>query len=237
MAERQKKVGGVTILRRPNRQEAKEQEWDSSEEAETEWPTKQQVESEEAFTSLNDSISVVDSAPKRRGRPPGSKNKGRVPQLTDGGLTLSALALGVVNSGVVSMFGEECKLQPGEKEVLQPPLARIISRLPPGDAAKAAVFIDPLVLIFGLAVWGRRIVLLKTAEKERSTRVSTEEFLRASGISQEPTGRTTEAPSTQFRNTPTTPTNGRIETPNGIPTGGIPTEILRSIEQTDINGQ
>lgn len=238
MVERAKKIGGVTILKRPNKttvEDFSEEEWDSSEEGgfKQVFDNAKSNESQETESPLDDTITVVDSAPKRRGRPPGSKNKGKVPQLVDQGLPLSALTLGVLNSGVVAMFGPDCGLLPGEQSVLQPPLARIIARLPAGDAAKAAVFIDPLVLIFGLAVWGRRIILLKQAEQAKRATVSESEFLRASGMAQTEPVRPIETSPIQFRNRTTPATDGIVEASNKTPTGGIPSQILQSFADSD----
>lgn len=247
MAERTaQKVGGVRVLKRPNKREGQTEEWDSGEEEEIRnvvesagYSTSKEVES-----PLDDTITAVNSPARRRGRPPGSKNKAaveKIPQLTDQGLGLSNLTLGVLNSGVVAMFGPECGLLPGEATVLQPPLARIIARLPAGDAAKAAVFIDPLVLIFGLAVWGRRIILLKQSERARINAITTEEFLRStgvtSGIPQPEPARVSETPPNQFRNGADTTTSQIHQNPSSAVTGGIPTEILQSFSSDDsLNG-
>lgn len=234
------KVGGITIVRRTNKRTPEEEEWDTSqEEASTNAPAETTTITSEEVDSPLDSITAINSPPRRRGRPPGSKNKEKVPQLNDQGLGLSTLSLGVLNSGVVAMFGPECGLQAGEQQVLLPPLARIISRLPAGDAAKAAVFIDPLVLIFGLAVWGRRIILIKQAERARVNQITEAEFLRASGMAQpqQPTEQRTEVAPPRHGDYPTSSTNGFIEKPNETPTGGIPSQILQSFESTDINGQ
>ena len=205
----------------------------------------QNAPAEEVEGSATDNLEIKEStvSGKRRGRPPGSKNKATIPTIQDAAQTLSLanMMLGITNMGVVSMFGPECQLAENEKQLLYQPLARIVARLPAGDAAKAAVFLDPIMLLFGVAVWTRRIVQIKSAERQRINDIASQEFIRATGIH---TG-TNDAPTgvygsdvsagiqpedTSFRNgtVPTIPENNGAISQDQSPTGGIPPQIRNS---------
>jgi hypothetical protein len=80
------------------------------------------------------------------------------------------------------MFGQDCGLYDSEKKLLYPSLSRVINRMPASGAAKASVFIDPLVLLFGLAVWINRIAAIKSKERADANSVTAREFASASGI-------------------------------------------------------
>jgi hypothetical protein len=69
-----------------------------------------------------------------------------------------------------------------EAEMLEPPLARMLSRLPPGQAEQFSKFVDPMVMLIALGMWGNRIVRIQRAK--RGVGISQDEFDRAIGVSQ-----------------------------------------------------
>lgn len=191
---------------------------------------------EEKQSTQTDTIQVDDVGVKKRGRPKGSTNKAKIPTLTEAAssLSLAQMTLGLTNSTVVAMFGPECQLMENEKALLFPPLSRVINRLPAADAAKAAVFVDPLVLLFGLAIWAKRIISLKSEERERANRLEDTERLRSIGIEPNllqrdvPPRANSESPPVRDRIVPDIRQNGGSFTSDSAPTGGIPSQILES---------
>lgn len=240
------KVGGVTIIRR------QEESARGSNQETYEWL---QPETEESGKDIEDSVIVEEPVVKRRGRPPGTKNREKIPALNDQGIGLADLTIGVSNSAIVALFGAECGLEDNEKVFLKPPLARIIKRLPAGDAAKAAIFLDPLILVFGLAVWARRIYTIKAYQAEIAARRMEQELLRSVSVGENqqsqqvqpfdavirgtvPAGGQPETTSGGIRGFRNAPETGSVTGSSGPIEGGIPDEILRSVEGNgDINGQ
>lgn len=133
---------------------------------------------EEVKDSPPDTIGV-EEAPKAR-----TEDQVIAPpiNLSPDSLQLASLALGVTNSAVVVMFGQECGLYDNEKKLLYPSLSRVINRLPASSAAKASVFIDPLVLLFGMAIWVNRIASIKSKERTEANAITAREFATASGV-------------------------------------------------------
>jgi hypothetical protein len=152
-------------------------EWNSSQEA---IPKTDGYQLKEEVPSPPTDNFRVEEAPKARTE----DNQVSAPaiNLSPDSLQLASLALGVTNSAVVVMFGQECGLYDNEKKLLYPSLSRVINRMPASSAAKASVFIDPLVLLFGLAVWVNRIAAIKSKERTEANAVTAREFAAASGV-------------------------------------------------------
>lgn len=192
-------------------------EWNSSQET-AETPSGYKFAEKVESTSA-DTFSV-EEAPKAR------TEDNQVPSapgvnLSPDSLQLAALALGVTNSAVVVMFGEDCGLYDNEKKLLYPSLSRVINRLPASSASKASVFIDPLVLLLGLAVWVNRIAAIKSKQRTEANAVTAREFANASGINWD----ASTAPRTAPGQHPIVEGNGTAPTPSGDGTGGIVSEI------------
>ena len=187
MAERRSKSGRVRVVRQQERQAseptAKEAILDSSKEEPIATPEGYRF-TEEVTGSAADNL-VAEDAPKARveGQQVNAKLEPPTLDLSKDSLSLANLTLGSVNGFVVMMFGQECQLYDGEKRLLYPSLARVINRMPAASAAKAAVFVDPVVLLLGLAIWGNRIIAIKSKQRTEANAVTAREFAAASGIS------------------------------------------------------
>jgi hypothetical protein len=218
-------------------------EWNSSQEAARVEATNEHLQ-QEVESSPSDSFRV-EEAPKARTE----DNQVSAPavNLSPDSLQLASLALGVTNSAVVVMFGQECGLYDSEKKLLYPSLSRVINRMPASSAAKASVFIDPLVLLFGLAVWVNRIAAIKAKQRTEANAITAREFAAASGVNWDISQRGTppgggSVPDNRDPNSPPgTGTTGAVqeaginpEPPNGV-VGGIP-KIIVDNGNTDITG-
>lgn len=63
----------------------------------------------------------------------------------------------------VEMLGPEATFTFAEKAMIEPALARLLSRLPLRQAAVVQQWLDPLMLGAGLLMWGSRMYRTKTA--------------------------------------------------------------------------
>ncbi|HEY1249269.1 MAG TPA: hypothetical protein VGE97_09795 [Nitrososphaera sp.] len=130
----------------------------------------------------------------------------------------SQIFIGSANTVVVTWLGAECAMEKREAEMLEPPLARMLSRLPVSTSQKMATFIDPMVMLIALGMWGNRIVRIQRAK--RGTGITEAEFARASGMVNPPETNGAETP-TQYQPPvePDIPERVRVPVnPNGIPT-------------------
>jgi hypothetical protein len=96
-----------------------------------------------------------------------------------------------------------------EADMLEPPIARILERLTPEQSQKVSVFIDPMVMLIALGMWGNRIIRIQRAKKDT---ISSSEFQRANGFSEAPPPE--EAP--QYAEPPDLRQKVAVN-PNGIP--------------------
>jgi hypothetical protein len=215
-------------------------EWNSSQEA---IPSTDKYQLKEEVPSSPTDDFRVEEAPKARTE----DNQVSAPaiNLSPDSLQLASLALGVTNSAVVVMFGQECGLYDNEKKLLYPSLSRVINRMPASSAAKASVFIDPLVLLLGLAVWVNRIASIKSKQRTEANAVTAREFAAASGVNwdvsrgdqQQPTIEPNRsAPGTVGEGTTgvvpqTGPNTGNA---NGV-VGKVP-DVITDLGNTDITG-
>jgi hypothetical protein len=130
----------------------------------------------------------------------------------------SQIFIGSANTVVVTWLGTECAMEKREAEMIEPPLARMLSRMPVGTSQKMAVFIDPMVLLIAMGMWGNRIIRIQRAKKGNG--ITDVEFARASGMA--PVPPIEEAPTVQEYEPSVEPdfsTRTRVPVnPNGIPT-------------------
>jgi hypothetical protein len=106
-----------------------------------------------------------------------------------------------------------------EADMLEPPLARLLSRLPAGQSEKMAVFIDPMVILIALGMWGNRVIRIQ--REKRGHGISDAELARASGVVTTPPTREASAPQEyqQSVEPDTLPQRVRVPVnPNGVPT-------------------
>ena len=131
----------------------------------------------------------------------------------------SQIFIGSANTVVVTWLGAECAMEKREAEMLEPPLARMLSRLPAGQSQKMAVFIDPMVMLIALGMWGNRIVRIQRAK--RGNGITEAEFARASGMAPAPPETTgvQNVPEQPPTVEPSMPERVRVPVnPNGVPT-------------------
>lgn len=142
---------------------------------------RQEVQSKSPQDSV-DAFTLKTSQTKRRGRPPGSKAKPVIQAVSEAPANhalWAQLLIGSTNTVVVTWLGQDCAMERREAEMLEPPIARILARLPPGDAEKLSVFIDPMVILIAMGTWANRIIRVQRAK--RAT-ISDAELARASGM-------------------------------------------------------
>ena len=178
MAER-KTQGRVRLVKREQQDAPKEEVRDSRKEEPIATPDGYRFTEEVPSQASQDSL-IAEDAPKARVE--GQQVEPKITDLSPDSLTLANLCLGSTNAFVVMMFGQECGLYDGEKKLLYPSLARVINRMPAASAARASVFIDPIVLLLGLGIWTNRIVSIKSRQRAEANSITAREFAAASGI-------------------------------------------------------
>jgi hypothetical protein len=100
----------------------------------------------------------------------------------------------------------------------------MLERLPAATATKAALILDPLIILTVFVMWGRRIIQVKNAEARQKYQVEPFEQARAAGVSGttfETNGVTARVPTESVSNSVAASyqqTNGRA---NGIPDEGV----------------
>jgi len=106
-----------------------------------------------------------------------------------------------------------------EAEMLEPPISRILARMPVAQSQKMATFIDPMVIFIALGMWGNRIIRIQRA-KRGVNGITDAEFARASGMVDSPENSPAQVDQ-QYEPTVESdlPPRTRVAVnPNGIPT-------------------
>lgn len=128
----------------------------------------------ELSLSFDDLTADDDDAPApapRRGRKPGPKPKGKRSHHKKKTVTqifeeppaqkldrkMAGILLQIVEGITVPQLGEHARFEPDERKLIEPPLANLIERLTPESAKMFSQFADPVMLGFGLLVWGARV--------------------------------------------------------------------------------
>lgn len=171
--------------------------------------------------SLDDAFTLKTSQPRRRGTRQPKAPKAVVGQIAEAPADYrlwSQIFIGSANTVVVTWLGTECAMEKREAEMLEPPLARMLSRLPVSTSQKMATFIDPMVMLIALGMWGNRIVRIQRAK--RGTGITDAEFSRASGMAPVPESNGSQDTSDyQQPVEPDIPQRTRVPVnPNGVPT-------------------
>lgn len=96
---------------------------------------------------------------------------------------VAPMLIGTLNFCAVSSFGKDCGLTDMEAKILIPSVQRMMERLPQATAAKAAIVLDPLIILTVFIMWGRRIIEVKNAEVKEKYQVEPFEQARAAGVS------------------------------------------------------
>lgn len=63
----------------------------------------------------------------------------------------------------------EAQFTPEEQALIVPPLVNMLRRMPAESIGAAAAWIDPVLLCFGLIVWGKRVMSITKPPKEPET--------------------------------------------------------------------
>ncbi|HEY7419282.1 MAG TPA: hypothetical protein VH593_29130 [Ktedonobacteraceae bacterium] len=173
--------------------------------------------------SLDDAFTLKTSQPRRRGRPPGSKNKvqavvGEMAQAPADYKLWAQILIGSSNTVVVTWLGMECAMEKREAEMLEPPLSRMLARMPVSTSQKMATFIDPMVMLIALGMWGNRIIRIQRAKRDHG--ISDAELARASGVvTAQATNGVENPPEYQQPVEADMPPRTRVPVnPNGVPT-------------------
>jgi hypothetical protein len=127
------------------------------------------------------------------------------------------MLVGTLNFSVVSTFGTECGLTDMEAKILIPSVQRMMERLPAATATKAAMILDPLIILTVFVMWGRRIITVQQEKNRAKYAQEPFEQMRANGVAgtayQVPNESVSHAPASAYQQT-----NGST---NGIPDAGI----------------
>jgi|SRR5215469_4866538 len=180
----------------------------------------QKLQSESPQNSVEE-FTLKTTQTRRRGRPPGQKAKPTVVEQASQAPAdyrlWAQLVIASSNTVVVTWLGAECAMERREAEMLEPPVARILSRLPSEQAAKVGVFIDPMVILIALGTWGNRIIRIQRAK--RGNGITDAEFARASGLAPvETNSQVQNQPEYRQPVEPDLPARTRPDiNPNGIP--------------------
>lgn len=138
-----------------------------------------------AENRLDEAFTLKTVQPRRRGRPPGTTNKEKfaatVAENPANYALWSQVLIGSANTVVVTWLGNECAMEKREAEMLEPPLSRMLARMPVSASQKMATFIDPMVMLIALGMWGNRII--KIQREKRGNGITQEELSHAIGVS------------------------------------------------------
>lgn len=76
------------------------------------------------------------------------------------------LFLNVLDSLAYTAVGDQGKMLAGEKEVLEPPLARVVARMDERTALLIQTVSDPLAILIGLGAWGSRLMAIRREQSQ-----------------------------------------------------------------------
>lgn len=79
---------------------------------------------------------------------------------------VASVLIGVLDSAAQAMIGTDAALTMAERALIDEPLARIMDRLSPAATEKIQTFADPVLLAFGLGLWGMRLYKLSAQQAE-----------------------------------------------------------------------
>jgi len=96
---------------------------------------------------------------------------------------LAPMMVGTLNFCVATSFGPECGLTELEGKMLIPSVQRMFERLPKEAAEKAAIVIDPAVILTVMFMWGKRIYTIQRQKAIEKYAVQPAEAARAAGYS------------------------------------------------------
>lgn len=74
---------------------------------------------------------------------------------------LALTFLAILESLAIHTLGPEAALQPQERNFIEPPTVRLVSRLPTKQVQAVSGLLDPLTLLLGLSLWYKRVSATK----------------------------------------------------------------------------
>jgi hypothetical protein len=107
---------------------------------------------------------VTEEPKRKKGRPPipaisARQRKSQAQQTAD-------VLLTITDGMTATLIGPDCVMLSNEREMIEPPLSRILERLDPLASALIEKYTDPILLTMGLAMWGLRIFQVQSAKME-----------------------------------------------------------------------
>lgn len=121
-----------------------------------------------AEDSLDEAFTLKTTQTRRRGKAAAPKPKPVVQAVAEAPANYhlwAQLLIGSTNTVVVTWLGQECAMERREAEMLEPPVARILERLPTSQSQKMATFIDPMVILIAMGTWANRIIRVQRAKR------------------------------------------------------------------------
>jgi hypothetical protein len=128
------------------------------------------------------------------------------------------MLVGTLNFSVVSTFGSDCGLTDMEAKILIPSVQRMMERLPAATATKAALILDPLIILTVFVMWGRRIITVNSEKARKKYAQEPFEQMRANGI----TNTTYQVPNESVSHSPA---DAYQQTNGHIPDTGVTEEV------------
>lgn len=145
----------------------------------------------------------IAAKPKRKGRPPGSKNK-QVELVTEEPVSFDfILLLNGLNNIVESILGVDARITDVEMSLITTGLAGIVKNTPKGVVERASNLINVIFLAIGLLLWGSRIALeFAKQRKEQAQQKQINKPLGASEVKVSPSTLETPIPNGVVKTAP-----------------------------------
>lgn len=93
------------------------------------------------------------------------------------------MLVGTFNLFVIESMGEQCGITEMEAKFLIPSVQRTLERMPAAAATRAAIVLDPLIIVGVMVMWFKRITDVKRAETVQKYVTTPQEQARANGVS------------------------------------------------------
>lgn len=135
--------------------------------------------------------------------------------------SIAPMIVGTANFAVATTWGSDCGLSELEAKLLIPSVQRTMARMPAAAAARAAIVIDPLVILVVILMWAKRIIAIQDLKAREKYAIRPEEMRRANGVADSVF---TVPPEQQTANAPVDANRApRAPHRNAQPTSDVPT--------------
>lgn len=121
------------------------------------------AETQEGFTLTQATDEIKNDRPKRKYT---TRKSARAGAISDDAALSASILIGVLDSAAQALVGEMAALTLNERNLIEEPLARIMDRLSPEVVERIQKFSDPMLLLFGLGLWGMRLYKINAAQAE-----------------------------------------------------------------------